>query len=195
MITRLRRGGFALLAASLLLILATAAEAPLLTDPADRGAAFWLYLASFALAAVGYVAAGVLLARGGLIGTSVLGRVGLIGFGVLWFVGQVLYVVGTYVSASDAMVAVSTVVVLVGMIGALLGGIEAIRAGVMCGFARWSLLCAVIVSIVAGGIAGASTDVVVTTVLHIVSAASLALAGVSFVVTHTERRAVTPARG
>lgn len=188
--THQRHGGAVLLISSLLLIVATFVEQPLLGHPTTDGGLFWTYLVTFGLASIGYAIAGALLAeRGSIAGSSVLGRLGLLGFGIFWLVSQVLYLIGTYLTPSDAVLAVSLVFAILMIIALLVGSIVVLVKKIATPLARWTLLVAAILSAVTGGAAGALSSPIAITVLHLISAAGLAAAGLTYLIDRTARSA------
>ncbi len=186
-------GGSVFFIASVLLIVATLLELPLLGHPSDRGALFWLFTVSFALAAIGYLLGSLQLAFGArpVTGPSELAKAGLTVFGVFWLVAQALYLVGAYLAPADTLLLVSTILSLVMILGGLVAGIVIAARGTVTGIARWSLLIGVIVSGVTGAIAGGGSAGLVTA-LHLVSAVVLALVGFSFLLS-APRAASAPA--
>ncbi len=177
-----RRGGAVLLVASLLLVIATFCEAPLLDHADDRSGLFWWFVVAFILSAVGYLVAALLLAlgRAAIAARSAAARTGLIAFGVLWLVAQVLYLFGTYLTPSDGLLLTSTILSLLMLVGGLVAAIVIGVRALLGGVARWSLLVGVLVSGVTGAIAAGSDSAVLVTVLHAISAAVLALVGLAY---------------
>ncbi len=180
MTASIRRGGVTLLIAAVLLIVATIAELGLLGHPADRSGIFVLYLITFLLSLIGFVIAGVQLALGGLAAASVAGRTGLLGFGILWLVAQALYVLGYYVTPSDALLTVSLVFNLLWLLSGLLAAIVVARVAAVHGASRWVLLVAIIISGITGIIAGGVADPTAITVLHLISAIALGVTGLVY---------------
>lgn len=174
-------GGSIFFIASVLLIVATALELPLLGDPTDHGGPFWPFVLCFGLAAIGYLIGSLLLAFGTrpVTGSSPLAKVGLAVFGVFWLIAQTLYLVATYFARSEALRTVSTILSLVMILGGLAAGVVIAVRGTVTGIARWSLLVGVIVSGVTGAIAAGGSAGLVTT-LHLISAIVLALVGCSY---------------
>jgi hypothetical protein len=171
------RGGATLLIAALLLVVATVCEAPILGDADSRGGLFWIFAIAFGLSLIGFLIASLVLGIGS---DAVAARIGFIAFGVLWFVAQGLYVIGTYLAPSDGLLATSTILSVLMLVGGLVAAISVGAQGLLHGAARWSLLVAVIVSGVTGGIGGATDSSGVITVLHLLSAVGLAVVGVTY---------------
>ncbi len=178
-------GGGTLLVAAALLLVATLLEAGTLGDPSARTPLFWLFVAVFAVCSVLFLVATILLAFGrrrddGIVGDSVLGKVSLLAFGALWLVSQAAYLIGTYFAASDALLATSTVLSLVMIVGAAIGGIVIAVRGIATGPARWSLLLAVVISVVTSTIAGGTSAVGLITAMHVISSLGLMYVGLTY---------------
>ncbi len=178
-------GAGAFAAAAVLLLVATLLELGTLPHPSDHGGLFWLFFVVFAVSILLFAYAVFPLALGskggnGIVGPSALGTIGLIAFGIFWLVSQVFYLISTYFSPNSALDTVSTVFIGLAFIGGIIAAIVIIRAGVEKGIARWSLLVAVIVSLVTGAISAAVGDLVLTTVMEIVSTLAQLLVGVSY---------------
>ncbi len=190
------RGGAALLIASLLLVVATVCEAPLLDDSHPGGPLFWVFVVTFVLASIGYLVAVLLLVAGPGARTAawVAARIGLIAFGVLWLVAQVLYLFGAYFTPSDGLLLVSTILSLLMIVGGLVAGIAIGARAIVRGAGRWSLLIGVLISGITGGIVGTSTSSVLATVLHLISSVALALVGVTYLLARSGTEADANAR-
>jgi hypothetical protein len=184
MTTRSRAAGASLLlAAAVLLIVATFCETPfLLRASAPEGALFWSYVVLFVLAAVDFAAAGLVISvgRGAPLAGSPLAAVGFAGYGLLWLVAQSLYLLGAYLAPNPAILTVSTVLSVVMLLFGLVAAIAIAARRILPGFARWSFLGSVVLSAVTGVIAGASDSAAVGTSLHLVSAAGLAVVAISY---------------
>lgn len=188
-------GGATLLAASVLLVIATLCEVPFLGGSHPDGALFWLFLVTFDLASIGYLVAALLLTVGA--GAAISGaaaRAGLIAFGVLWAAAQTLYLFGSYLTPSSGLLLVSTILSILMVLGGLLAGIAIGARAALRGAARWSLLVGILVSGITGGIAGTSGDAVVITVLHLISAVGLAVVGLTYVLGRAGKGADVDAR-
>ena len=187
----LTRGGTALLAASVLLVIATIGEIPLLGHSHPGGAAFWIFLVTFELSSVGYLVAALLLGvgAGAIAARSTLARVGLIAFGVFWLVAQTIYLFGSYLTPSDGLLLASTLLSILMLIGGLIAGITIGARALVRGAGRWILLIVVVISGVTGAIAGGSTAIGLVTALHLVSAVGLAIAGLVYLLARPGRDA------
>jgi len=185
------RGGTTLLVASLLLLVATLVEGPLIGASALDPALFTVFLVAFSLSLVGYLVAGLLLAAGT---SHAAARVGLILFGVLWLVAQGLFLFGAYFTPSDALLLTSTVLSVVQLLGGLVAAIVIGARGLILGVGRWSLLVGILVSAVTGGIASSAPSAVLLTVMHSISAIGLALVGVTYLVSRSGNGTAARAR-
>lgn len=169
-----------LLTASLLLVIATICEAPLLASPRTSGGLFWLFTITFILSTVGFLIAALILSIGrqAMVAGSAAAAATLAGFGILWLLGQAVYLFGQYFTPSSGLLLVSTILMLLALISGLIAAIIIGVRRFASGAARWSLLIGLLVS----GITGASSSPALITVMHLISAVAVALVGLSYLI-------------
>ncbi len=185
-------GGAPLLLAAVLLLVATLIEAAVLPHPDRHDGLFWTFAALFALSSILFLVAAVPLAFGtdgedGVVGSSATGRTALLAFAVFWILAQGLYLVGTYLAPASGWLAASTVLSILMLACAAVAAVVVVMRHVVSGAARWSMLGAVVVSAVTGGVASGTDDVTIVTVMHCLSAAGFAAVAISYLTARPRR--------
>jgi len=178
-----RWGGGGLLAAAVLQGLGllgyvlTSTRMPGLASTLADG--FWLLAATALLLAMFPLALGTGKSDG-IVGSSVSGKTALIGFGGFTLLSRITTLGFFFIGFPQAGSITTTVDVFesVAAISGIVASVIIVRAGVVTGFARWTLLAAVSAAVLAGLLTGLSGPL--SWALAAVALAALALAGLSY---------------
>lgn len=118
--------------------------------------------------------------RDGVVGRSLAGRIALVGYGWVFLAAQVALLLATFAGV-EAASTVNLVLTLVQTGCAVVAVVVVYRARIARGAARWSLALSVLVGIVAGVVSNVAPSLDVVMAAFCLSAASIAFAGVTYV--------------